>query len=236
MLLRLMDYAKLPAGSDFVGHKHVIDGSVVLGASGLPIADDPMPALYHYHDSDSDLDTNPSIIQGPIGEAPAFRVEPSSTAKFESSSLHDTFTWSADKKPRPAAARRQSTEGYQEGQNTNGGRKHDYDIEATGTELDSPCVIPGRRSPIQSEAGLSKFLFAPSAATQETTPEIPVTTAAELDYSDDEDDDEDSGDVPGRVIDDENEADKIVNELLGKYTTLFEGGGRHMGYYPADMR
>ncbi|KAL8713796.1 MAG: hypothetical protein Q9220_002323 [cf. Caloplaca sp. 1 TL-2023] len=41
--------------------------TVRLGASGLPIADDPMPEIGHIPDSDSDLNTNPSIIQGPIG-------------------------------------------------------------------------------------------------------------------------------------------------------------------------
>ncbi|KAL8725854.1 MAG: hypothetical protein Q9166_007100 [cf. Caloplaca sp. 2 TL-2023] len=41
--------------------------SIHLGASGLPIADDPMPEIGHIPDSDSDLNTNPSIIQGPIG-------------------------------------------------------------------------------------------------------------------------------------------------------------------------
>ncbi|KAI4261828.1 MAG: hypothetical protein L6R42_002982, partial [Xanthoria sp. 1 TBL-2021] len=45
-------------------HEHE---SVHLGASGLPIADDPMPEIGHVPDSDSDLNTNPSIIQGPIG-------------------------------------------------------------------------------------------------------------------------------------------------------------------------
>ncbi|KAL8668642.1 MAG: hypothetical protein Q9168_006740, partial [Polycauliona sp. 1 TL-2023] len=45
-------------------HEHE---SVQLGASGLPIADDPLPEIGHIPDSDSDLNTNPSIIQGPIG-------------------------------------------------------------------------------------------------------------------------------------------------------------------------
>lgn len=45
-------------------HEHE---SVHLGASGLPIGDDPMPEIGHIPDSDSDLNTNPSIIQGPIG-------------------------------------------------------------------------------------------------------------------------------------------------------------------------
>ena len=40
---------------------------IPMGASGLPIAEDPMPELGHFRDSDSDLNTNPSIIQGPIG-------------------------------------------------------------------------------------------------------------------------------------------------------------------------
>ena len=43
------------------------DEEVELGASGLPIADDPMPEIGHGLDSESDLNTNPSIIQGPIG-------------------------------------------------------------------------------------------------------------------------------------------------------------------------
>jgi len=38
-----------------------------LGSSGLPNAEDPMPEIGHHYDSDSDLNTNPSIIQGPIG-------------------------------------------------------------------------------------------------------------------------------------------------------------------------
>lgn len=43
------------------------DEHVHLGASGLPIADDPMPEIGHGLDSESDLTTNPSIIRGPIG-------------------------------------------------------------------------------------------------------------------------------------------------------------------------
>ncbi len=44
------------------------DESIHLGASGLPVADDPIPEIGHGLDSDeSDLNTNPSIIQGPIG-------------------------------------------------------------------------------------------------------------------------------------------------------------------------
>ena len=38
-----------------------------MGASGLPIANDPIPEIGHGLDSESDLNTNPSIIQGPIG-------------------------------------------------------------------------------------------------------------------------------------------------------------------------
>ena len=40
--------------------------SVVLGATGLPVADDPMPEPGYGLDSDSDLNTNPSVIQGPL--------------------------------------------------------------------------------------------------------------------------------------------------------------------------
>lgn len=39
----------------------------VMGASGMPLADDPMPEIGHYDDSKSDVTTNPSIIQGPLG-------------------------------------------------------------------------------------------------------------------------------------------------------------------------
>ena len=43
---------------------------VQTGISALPLADDPMPEIGHGLDSDSDLDTNPSIIKGPIGGLP----------------------------------------------------------------------------------------------------------------------------------------------------------------------
>lgn len=39
---------------------------VVLGATSLPVPDDPMPEPGYGLDSDSDLNTNPSIIQGPL--------------------------------------------------------------------------------------------------------------------------------------------------------------------------
>ena len=44
-----------------------IEEPVTLGASGLPIADDPLPEIGHGLHSDSDISTNPSIIQGPMG-------------------------------------------------------------------------------------------------------------------------------------------------------------------------
>ena len=44
---------------------------VAMGASGLPVADDPIPEIGHGLNSDeSDINTNPSIIQGPIGGPP----------------------------------------------------------------------------------------------------------------------------------------------------------------------
>ena len=44
------------------------DEPITMGASGLPVADDPIPEIGHGIDSEeSDLNTNPSIIQGPIG-------------------------------------------------------------------------------------------------------------------------------------------------------------------------
>ena len=40
---------------------------IPMGASGLPVADDPLPEIGHGLNSDSDISTNPSIIQGPMG-------------------------------------------------------------------------------------------------------------------------------------------------------------------------
>ena len=40
---------------------------VAMGASSLPVADDPLPEIGHGLEDESDINTNPSIIQGPIG-------------------------------------------------------------------------------------------------------------------------------------------------------------------------
>ncbi|QDS72231.1 hypothetical protein FKW77_005576 [Venturia effusa] len=44
-----------------------VDRYPVMGASALPLADEPMPEIGHGLDDASDVTTNPSIIQGPIG-------------------------------------------------------------------------------------------------------------------------------------------------------------------------
>lgn len=44
--------------------------AIPMGKSGLPIADDPIPEIGHGLDSESDINTNPSIIQGPMGGVP----------------------------------------------------------------------------------------------------------------------------------------------------------------------
>ena len=49
-------------------------------------------------------------------------------------------------------------------------------------------------------------------------------TGAKRKYSEDYDDSEDKEDMSGQGMDDK-EAERIVEELLGKYTTLFEGSG-----------
>ena len=46
------------------------EDAVPMGASGLPVADDPIPEIGHGMDSESDINTNPSIIQGPMGGVP----------------------------------------------------------------------------------------------------------------------------------------------------------------------
>lgn len=43
------------------------DEHIPMGASGLPVADDPIPEIGHGLHSDSEISTNPSIIQGPMG-------------------------------------------------------------------------------------------------------------------------------------------------------------------------
>ena len=40
---------------------------IPMGASSLPVADDPLPEIGHGLNSDSEISTNPSIIQGPMG-------------------------------------------------------------------------------------------------------------------------------------------------------------------------
>lgn len=47
-----------------------ISEPVEMGASGVPLAHDPMPALEAFN-SDSDISTNPSIIRGPMAGTPA---------------------------------------------------------------------------------------------------------------------------------------------------------------------
>ena len=44
--------------------------NIPMGASGLPIANDPLPEIGHIQESESDVTTNPSIIQGPISGVP----------------------------------------------------------------------------------------------------------------------------------------------------------------------
>ena len=42
----------------------------VMRATGLPVAEDPMPEIGHGLNSESEISTNPSIIQGPMGGPP----------------------------------------------------------------------------------------------------------------------------------------------------------------------
>ena len=46
------------------------DEPVKMTASGIPLADSPLPEIGHGLDSKSDISTNPSIIQGPLGGIP----------------------------------------------------------------------------------------------------------------------------------------------------------------------
>ncbi|MCJ1416938.1 hypothetical protein MMC32_003277 [Xylographa parallela] len=46
------------------------DEPVKMTASGIPLADSPLPEIGHGLDSKSDFSTNPSIIQGPLGGVP----------------------------------------------------------------------------------------------------------------------------------------------------------------------
>lgn len=49
------------------GEYHPEDGEIMVGTSGLPDADSPMPEIGHGFEDESEINTNPSIIQGPIG-------------------------------------------------------------------------------------------------------------------------------------------------------------------------
>ena len=51
------------------------DEPVAMSANALPNHEDDMPAIGHGLDSDSDLNTNPSIIQGPIGGTPRGKLD-----------------------------------------------------------------------------------------------------------------------------------------------------------------
>ena len=44
-----------------------VEEQPVMSASGLPMADDPLPEIGHFDDSKSDVTTDPSIIHGPLG-------------------------------------------------------------------------------------------------------------------------------------------------------------------------
>jgi hypothetical protein len=48
-------------------HRSQSGDSFKLGASGLPDMNDPLPEIGHFDDTKSELSTNPSIIQGPLG-------------------------------------------------------------------------------------------------------------------------------------------------------------------------
>lgn len=43
------------------------ESPVKMGASGLPVADDPLPEIGHFDDTKSEVSTNPSVVQGPLG-------------------------------------------------------------------------------------------------------------------------------------------------------------------------
>jgi hypothetical protein len=62
---RELSDAQSPAQSPARDHNSVGD-EPRMGVSGIPLAEDPLPEIGHY-DSQSDLTTNPSIIQGPLG-------------------------------------------------------------------------------------------------------------------------------------------------------------------------
>lgn len=64
----LYDYDRLSAkDSPRQSIAKSLDDPIPMGASGLPVADDPIPEIGHGLHSDSEISTNPSIIQGPMG-------------------------------------------------------------------------------------------------------------------------------------------------------------------------
>ena len=68
---RLYDYERLSAKDSprqsIAKSLEELEEHIPMGASGLPVADDPIPEIGHGLHSDSEISTNPSIIQGPMG-------------------------------------------------------------------------------------------------------------------------------------------------------------------------
>ncbi|KAK0358759.1 hypothetical protein LTS02_018380, partial [Friedmanniomyces endolithicus] len=44
-----------------------MEEALVMGASGLPVANDPMPEIGHFDDTRSEVSTNRSVVEGPLG-------------------------------------------------------------------------------------------------------------------------------------------------------------------------
>ncbi|TKA63424.1 hypothetical protein B0A55_12212 [Friedmanniomyces simplex] len=44
-----------------------MEEALVMGTSGLPVANDPLPEIGHFDDTWSEVSTNPSVIKGPLG-------------------------------------------------------------------------------------------------------------------------------------------------------------------------
>ncbi|KAK5117006.1 hypothetical protein LTR62_006727 [Meristemomyces frigidus] len=52
-----------------------IEQPPIMSASGLPVANDPLPEIGHFDDTKSEVSTNPSIVKGPLGGDPTGRSE-----------------------------------------------------------------------------------------------------------------------------------------------------------------
>ncbi|KAK8207610.1 hypothetical protein M8818_004264 [Zalaria obscura] len=137
---------------------------VQMSASGLPIADDPMPEIGHGLDAESDIITNPSDIKGHVEGSPATRDE----------------RWSYDSTSSPGLGKQLEEQDRLSQRSGHGGKAALLGAGAAAGALAAHHVLSGKqRSP--SEHGLSRgSSFADEYHDRGLTPDIREAQAVSL--------------------------------------------------------